>query len=166
MPLGTNPTAWITSPDVLSRNHSPGIYGPHDSIPAITTSTGTPDASPDYSGLSDASPEHSGSTTAFPDHSGSSVEFPTYITILIAAGFLITMVTGIAALFHRLLHRNPSPPNQPGYENQEEEEHSQSEDEDEEVNIRKILRKAAHLRSPMERLVINIWSKQQDPFRL
>ena len=153
MPLGTNPIAWITSPDVLSRNHSPGIYGPHDSIPAITPSTGTPDTSP----------EHSGSTAAFPDFSGPSMKFQTYFTILIAAGFLITLVAGIAALFRRLLRHNPPPPHQPSYEHQEEEDHSQSEDEEEEINVRKIMRKAAHLRSPMERLIIINWSKQQNP---
>ena len=91
------------------------------------------------------------------------MKFQTYFTILIAAGFLITLVAGIAALFRRLLRHNPPPPHQPSYEHQEEEDHSQSEDEEEEINVRKIMRKAAHLRSPMERLIIINWSKQQNP---
>ena len=49
---------------------------------------------------------------------------------------------------------------------QEEEEVLQAEEEDEEVKIWKILKKAAHLRSPMERIAVDNWSKQQDPFQL
>ena len=54
----------------------------------------------------------------------------------------------------------------PAAAEQEEEEISQAEEEDEEVKIWKILKKAAHLRSPMERIAADNWSKQQDPFQL
>ena len=43
---------------------------------------------------------------------------------------------------------------------------AEQEEEDEEVKIWKILRKAAHLRSPMERIAADNWQKQQDPFQL
>ena len=85
------------------------------------------------------------------------MEAPTYITVLIAAGSLGAMIAGITALLHRLLRRDFPPPGQPGYEHQEEEE---------EVIIRAIQKKAAHLRSPMERLILDKWSKQQVPFQL
>ena len=49
---------------------------------------------------------------------------------------------------------------------QEEEDIIQVEEEDEEVEIWKILQKAVHLRSPMERIAADNWSKQQDPFQL
>ena len=49
---------------------------------------------------------------------------------------------------------------------QEEEEVLQAEEEDEEVKIWKILKKAAHLRSAKERIAVDNWSKQQDPFQL
>ena len=49
----------------------------------------------------------------------------------------------------------------PAAAGQEEEE-----EEDEEVKIWKILRKAAHLRSPMERIAADNWQKRQDPFQL
>ena len=54
----------------------------------------------------------------------------------------------------------------PAAAEQEEEEISQAEEEDEEVEIWKILQKAVHLRSPMERIAADNWSKQQDPFQL
>ena len=54
----------------------------------------------------------------------------------------------------------------PAAAEQEEEEVSQAEEEDEEVKIWKILQKAAHMRSPMERIAVDNWSKQQDPFQL
>ena len=54
----------------------------------------------------------------------------------------------------------------PAAAEQEEEEVPQVEEEDEETEIWRILRKAAHLRSPMERIRADNWSKQQDPFQL
>ena len=45
-------------------------------------------------------------------------------------------------------------------------EQEEEEDDDEEVKIWKILRKAAHLRSPMERIAADNWAKNQDPFQL
>ena len=59
----------------------------------------------------------------------------------------------------------PALPDQAAAE-QGEEEVSQAEEEDEEVRIWKILRKAVHLRSPMERIAADNWAKQQDPFQL
>ena len=49
---------------------------------------------------------------------------------------------------------------------QEEEEVLQAEEEDEEVKIWKILKKAAHLCSPKERIAVDNWSMQQDSFQL
>ena len=54
----------------------------------------------------------------------------------------------------------------PAAAEQEEEEVLQAEEEDEEVKIWKILKKAAHLRSAKERIAVDNWSKQQDPFQL
>ena len=54
----------------------------------------------------------------------------------------------------------------PAIAEQGEEEIHQAEVEDEEVRIWKILDKAAHLRSPQERIAIDKWSMQQDPFQM
>ena len=54
----------------------------------------------------------------------------------------------------------------PAAAEQDDEDVSQAEEEDEDMRIWKILRKAAHLRSPMERIAANNWEKQQDPFQL
>ena len=54
----------------------------------------------------------------------------------------------------------------PAAAEQEEEEVPQAEEEDEEMEIWKILRKAAHLRSPLERIAADNWSRQQNPFHL
>lgn len=141
MPIAAYPTAWIpsrlTAPNLgtHSWNHMAGVNSSHSNTPTTTADISIPAAAPNYS--------------------GSSVEFPDYITILIATGSLVTMMTGITALLRRLLRRNSSSPGQLGYRNQEEEE-----------KIRKILKKAVHLRSPMERLAVDNWSKRQDPFQL
>ena len=139
MPIAAHPTVWTpnqpTAPNLgtQSWNHTTGVYSPHSSNPTINTNI-----------------------SLIPRYSGSSVETPTYITVLITAGSLGAMIAGITALIHRLLRRDSSPPDQPGYEHQEEEE----------VRIRAILRKAAHLRSPMERVIFDRWSKRQIPFQL
>ena len=49
---------------------------------------------------------------------------------------------------------------------QGEEEVHQAEEEEEEVRIWKILDKAVHLRSPRERLAVDKWTMQQDPFQM
>ena len=54
----------------------------------------------------------------------------------------------------------------PAAAEQEEEEVLQAEEEDEEVKIWKILKKATHVRSPKERIAVDNWSMQQDPFQL
>ena len=152
MPIAAQPSAWIssrlTAPDLVTQswNHTTGFHNPHNNATTTTTDSSIPVTTPNYP--------------------GPPVESPAYITIFIAVGSMITMVAGITALFHSLLRRNSSSPSQLGYEGQEEEEDSQSEDENEEGNVERILCKAAHLRSPMERLIIDNWSKQRAPFQL
>ena len=143
LPLAAYPTAWISTQLTAqnlgshSWNHTAVVSSPHSDAPTIHTST-----------------------SSTPNSTEASVETSTYILMLIAAGSLGAMITGITALLRRLLHRDPSPPNHPGHEHQEEEE------DEEKIRIRKILQKAPHLRSPMERIAADRWSRQQDPFQL
>ena len=143
MPIAAHPTAWIsnrlTAPNLGSHswNHTTDVFSPHSDAPTVHTGT-----------------------SSTPDSTEASVETSTYILMLIAAGSLGAMITGTTALLRRLLHRDPSPPNHPGHEHQEEDE------DEEKIRIPKILQKAPHLRSPMERIAADRWSRQQDPFQL
>ena len=100
LPIAAHPTAWITSrleaPVIGTRNwdHMTGIYSSHGNTAATTTDTSA--------------------ITSAPDPTESSVELPIHTLILIAAGSLITMMTGLTLLFRHLLHRNASPPDQFG----------------------------------------------------
>ena len=152
LPIAAHPTAWISShlraPAIWSQdwNHTAAAYNSHRDTTATTADTST--------------------TTASPDHSVSTLGFPTLTLILIAAGSLVTMVIGLTILFRHLLRRNASPPVQIGYNNQEEEGGLQHEENAEEMRIWRILRKAPHLRTPMERVAADNWARMQDPFQL
>ena len=140
MPIAAYPPAWI--PSQLTALH-PGVNNPHSSTPTSTTDINPPADTPSYF--------------------GSSVEIPTYLSALIATGFLISLMTGIAALSHRLLRRSSSPPGQPGYKTLEEEPNPQG------GRIGPTLASGANLPSPQnqlndnkqERLTFNKWTFRQ-----
>ena len=160
MPIAAHPSAWI--PNGLTFQNLGTLSWNHTTT--ATTDSSTPDTTPIYP--------------------NPPMESPTNITILIAVGFLITLIAGVTALFHSLLRHTSPSPGQPehgdqgegeehddqeeeeGHGDQGEEEDPQPNDESRKVNTKKALRKAAHLRSPMERLLVDIWSSQHAPSRL
>ena len=98
-----------------------------------------------------------------PNYPDSPAETSAYTMILAAAGSLIVIIAGVTALLHRFFcHRSPSPA-QLGYGGQEEEEEGEEAGSGE---VWRILKKAPHMRSARERLIVSNWQRQQDPFQM
>ena len=96
------------------------------------------------------------SSVEIPTYLGSSVEVPTYLPVLLAIGTLLTVMTGAAAMMYCFLRRRLTPPSPPAYEILDEDHDSH------ENQMKIILSKAVHVRTPLERLAVNRWAEQQN----
>ena len=133
MPIAASPLAM--NPDLIMQLH-PGLQGSNRSAESnISTTT-------------DVSPSRD-----TPTYSGSSVEVPSYLPMLFMVGIMAAVMTGAAAVIHRLIRHCTTPTSPPTYENLEEDIESQGD------QMRTILAKAAHLRSPWERLAVDKWER-------
>ena len=154
MPLAMSPS--------LHRLLHPGMYNSSRGLTAIplpenhtaitwkTTASRTPLLS-----SSVETPTYLGASMEVPTYLGSSVEVPTYLPGLFAIGTMFIVLTGAAAMLYCFLRRltTPSPP---AYEIL-----------DEDLDLHKnqieiIMSKAVHVRTPLERLAVNRWAKQQN----